>query len=134
MKILALMAISLALIAGGALAQTVSQRKSASTKSSDRTVVYGVGASSCGAWLDAREGAKKNKNDVRHIQFESYLDGFASAYNWYVDDAPSAKGVLGEMDVYGQRSYLDKYCRDNPTHAFVAAANELLVHLKSLQR
>jgi hypothetical protein len=31
-------------------------------------------------------------------------------------------------------SYLDKYCRDNPTHKFAAATSELLNHLKSLQR
>ena len=132
MKIRVLTAIGLILICSGAIAQTSTTQNA--VKRSDVVAIYAPGTSSCGAWLDAREAAKNNKNDVRHFQFEAFVFGFASAYNWYVGDAPSAKGILGETDVYGQWSYLDKYCRDNPTHAFAAATSELLSHLKSLQR
>jgi hypothetical protein len=97
-------------------------------------VIYAPGTSSCGAWLDAREAAKSNKNDVRHLQFEAFVFGFASSYNWYVGDARSPKGVLGETDAYAQWRIWDKYCRKNPTHAFAAATSDLLAHLKGLQR
>ena len=116
----------LVLICSAATAQT----RQNTTKTSDNVPVYAPGTASCGAWLDARDRAKKNKTDVRQLQFEAYLLGFASAYNWYVGDASSLRGVLGETDIYAQRSYLDKYCRDNPTHAFVAAVADLLNHLK----
>lgn len=132
MQIRALTAIGLGLVCISASAQDPPQN--AAAKRNDFVAIYAPGTSSCGAWLDAREAAKNNKNDVRHLQFEAFVFGFASAYNWYVGDAPSAKGVLGDTDVYGQWSYLDKYCRDNPTHAFAKATSELLNHLKSLQR
>lgn len=95
---------------------------------------YSPGSSSCGAWLDAREGEKKGPSDVRHLQFEAFLLGFASAYNLYVGDAPSPRGILGETDAYSQWAYLDKYCRDKPTDAFFRAVLDLLNHLRSLQR
>lgn len=125
-----LMVTTLVLIASGGVAQTTRHRQA----TTDAAVVYSLGSSSCGTWLEAREGVKSNRNDVRHLQFEAFLSGFASAYNWYVADVPSAKGVIGEVDPAGQWAYLDKYCHDNPTHAFAAAVANLLDHLKSLQR
>lgn len=134
MRFRAVVVTGVLLYCGHGSAQTAGPRQTSTTKPIDSVVVYAPGSSSCGAWLDARDGATKNKSDVRHLRFEAFLFGFASAYNWYVGDAPSAKGVLGETDVYGQWAYLDKYCRDNPTHAFVAAVSDLLKHLKELQR
>src|SRR3989442_1679751 len=101
------------------IAASAQHLRQSTTKPSDNVPVCAPGVSSCGAWLDAREGAEKNKNDVRQLQFEAYLLGFASAYNWYVGDAPSPKGILGETDMYAQRPYLDKYCRDNPTKSLL---------------
>ncbi len=131
MTIRALTTIALVLICSDASAQT-GPRQTAKAKRIRSVAIYAPGTSSCGTWLDAREAAKNNENDVRHLQFEAFVFGFASAYNWYVGDAPSG-GVLGDTDVYGQWSYLDKYCRDNPTHAFATATKKLLNHLKSLQ-
>ena len=134
MEFRALVTTALVLMGGLVIAQTVKPGQSTTIRPNDNVVVYAPGSSSCGAWLEAREGAKTNRSDVRHFQFEAFLSGFASAYNWYVGDVPSAKGIMGEMDAAGQWAYLDKYCRDNPTHAFASAANNLLDHLKSLQR
>jgi hypothetical protein len=100
----------------------------------DMSAVYEVGTLSCGVWLDARDSAKSNPRDVRHWQFESFMLGFASAYNWYVGDARSPQGVLGESDRFAERAYLDKFCRENPSKAFVYAVIDLLNHLKSTQR
>jgi len=129
-----LMATALVLMGSVVIAQTARPRQGATTRPSEGVVVYSPGSSSCGAWLEAREGAKTDRSDFRHLQFEAFLSGFASAYNWYVGDVTSAKGVIGEMDAAGQWAYMDKYCRDNPTHAFAAAVSNLLDHLKSLQR
>lgn len=125
---------TLVLIASVVVAQTTRNRQVVTDKLSDAAVVYSPGGASCGTWLEAREGVKSNTNDAPHLQFEAFLSGFASAYNWYVADVPSAKGVIGEVDSAGQWAYLDKYCRDNPTHAFAAAVANLLDHLKSLQQ
>jgi len=120
----------LVLLCSAASAQIARPRQSATNP----VAVYAPGTSSCGEWLDAREEMKTNKLDVRYLQFEAFLFGFASAYNWYNADAPSSGSIFGETDVYSQRAYLDKYCRDNPTDAFVLAVIALLNHLKSLQR
>lgn len=119
----------LVLLCSAASAQIARPRQSATRN----VTVYAPGSSSCGVWLDAREEAKTNKLDLRHMQFEMFLSGFASAYNWCLVGAPSTD-IFGETDVYSQRAYLDKYCRDNPTDTFVWAVRDLLNHLKSLQR
>lgn len=134
MRFPGLVATAFVLMCSVVIAQTARPRQGATTRPNDDVVVYSPGSSSCGAWLEAREGAKANRSDVRHLQFEAFLSGFASAYNWYVGDVTSAKGIVGEIDAAGQWAYLDKYCRDNPTHAFASAVSNLLDHLKSLQR
>jgi hypothetical protein len=96
-------------------------------------MTYAPGSSSCGTWLDARDKAKTNARDMRQLQFESFVFGFASAYNLYVSDAPSV-GILSGTDFEGAFAYIDKACREDPTVAFTYTVNMLMDHLKSLQR
>ena len=96
--------------------------------------IYAPGTSSCGAWLDARRST--GTNDVRLLQFESFVAGFASAYNTYVDgpltttsgSSERGRNVL-HVDIYGQRAFLDKYCAEHPTELFQRSVAALLNHL-----
>jgi len=74
-------------------------------------------------WLEARAG-QKNPTDLRHIQFEAWMDGFLSGYNWWSLNAPAA-GIY-QTDVVGARAFLDKYCHEHPTQPFVAAVAALI--------
>lgn len=56
---------------------------------------------------------------------------FVTSYNWYIA-GPSGKATTGAVDA-ADISYLDKYCRDNPNHAFGSAA-VVLLERKSMGR
>jgi hypothetical protein len=97
----------------------------AAAQKQDRLIAfYGVGTSSCGTWLDAGDGEKRNKNDIRRRQFESWMDGYLSGYNMWASNAP-AEGIY-RTDVAGARRLLDNYCRENPTATFVSAVGTLI--------
>jgi hypothetical protein len=57
--------------------------------------------------------------DVRHLQFDSWLDGFLSGYNWWAPQAPP--GGIYKTDAAGAKAFLAKFCRDNPTATFAGA-------------
>jgi hypothetical protein len=110
--------LGLLLVCSKSGAQTPRPQQPRTPNRADSVVIYAPGTSSCGAWLDAREAAKSNKNDVRHLQFEAFVFGFASSYNWYVGDARSPKGVLGETDAYAQWAYLGQVLPEEPHARF----------------
>jgi hypothetical protein len=87
-------------------------------------VMYGVGTSSCGLWLEARAGAARNKMDVRETQFMEWFDGFISAYNLYA--LPTPRENVLSTDRAGVRAFLDKYCRENPTDNFSQGVMKLI--------
>lgn len=108
------------------------EQEAASQKVKDDApvAIYAPGTRSCGVWLDTRAG--KVKNDIRQEQMESYLLGFASAYNLYTEGQlnDGQRDILHVADMYGQRAFLDKYCREHPTDIFVKAVVALLKHLE----
>jgi len=106
----------IALIASSTLALPVDSQRPGDV------AVYGVGTASCGAWLEAR-AAKPSRLDIRVRQFETWLHGYLTAYNVFISGSPD---VL-KTDAAGMRAFVDKYCKDNPTAAFIAAANNFLV-------
>ena len=88
-------------------------------------IVYGYGSSSCGAWLEAREGPNALTSQ-RSVWMVHWVSGFLSAYNAY---GGSDDEVLRGTDMYGATAWIDKYCRDNPTATVLTAVIALTVHL-----
>jgi len=99
-------------------------------KPEDRQVaVYSLGQESCGLWLDAY--AKRNTGrDIRLVQFESYLEGFATAYNIYGPDTGGTQNHILSTDVYAQRAFLERYCREHPIDSYLNAINALFRELR----
>lgn len=96
--------------------------------------IYAPGTASCGAWLGARQAhLKHTPGDVRFIQFESFVAGYASAYNIYAGGPPGpdvlARSVLGGTSVEQHWGIIDTFCSHNPKQPFhqgvVALINEL---------
>ena len=112
----------------GAVVQKIN-RPNNSDGAEDSRAIYVPGSSSCGLWLELREHQQR-ANDARQIQFESFLLGYAAAYNYYVE-GPRRDGVRNvlHIDVYGRRAFLDRYCHQHPTDVFVNAVNALLYDL-----
>ncbi len=106
----------------GAQAAVGSQSPPASERKS--LVMYGVGQSSCGTWLEARSAERAdNMADTRSLQLKSYLDGYLTAYNAY--RSPTGDGLKG-LDRPGQLGFLDKFCSENPTALFLNGITALI--------
>jgi hypothetical protein len=77
---------------------------------------------SCAAWT------KSAGNKAIRLQYESWVRGFVSGYN-YGNPAQQIKiGVFpGSNGVY---QYLDQYCRDNPKQSFVGGAIQMTEELR----
>jgi hypothetical protein len=80
---------------------------------SQGTSAWGVGAISCGKWLEWRQ---RDPNDEQLVQ---WIFGFISGHNYYSNSPdvrpPDAKAAL---------AFVDAYCRNNPLHrvTFAGAA------------
>ncbi len=131
MKLLVLIAVLLAVYTNNAYAESESQKPpSANAPGGVGVMVYSPGTVSCGVWLDARQAADKNQLDIRIHQFDAYLLGFATAFNYYAIQN-GTRDILGNTDHYAARFYLDNYCRNNPTDTLVHAIQDLMLHLQT---
>ena len=88
-------------------------------------MVHGAGRVSCGAWLEFR-AARANPQDMRFTQAREWLDGFLSAYNWYVFSGPDVRAT----DSDGMYAWIDKFCRENPTAGLVFAMAKFIAFLE----
>lgn len=75
-------------------------------------LITGLGQQPCSAWLRARE----DKLVVQIDLYEQWVAGFAGGHNYYLPTR-QADARLDQV-----RYVIDKYCRDHPTHALMAAA------------
>ena len=101
----------------------------ASAEQRGKASVYSPGTVSCGLWLDARASAGQT-NDIRLLQLEAFVYGFATAYNFYVPGSKfEGKRDVLHVDGYAIDAFLDQYCRENSTQMFVHAVTALLEHL-----
>jgi hypothetical protein len=130
MRIHAFAAVLLSALASMTLlaAQTETPRKGAPA---DRPVaIYAVGNESCAVWLDVY--AHRDDRDARLVQFDAYLNGFATAYNIYGPDDLTARGnnVLTSPPLL-QHASLETYCRDHPLDLYLDAVNQLLRDLRA---
>lgn len=94
--------------------------------------VYAPGTASCESFLAARAAhLKRARGDSRFVQFESFLTGYATAYNVYAD-APTTEGarhILGTETMDQHWGIVETFCQHNPKKPFqqgiAALVNEL---------
>lgn len=94
--------------------------------------IYAPGTSSCESWLSAREAhLKRTPGDNRFVQFESFVAGYASAYNVFASAKPTggARNILNTATADEHWGIIDTFCKDNPKQPFhqgvLALVNEL---------
>lgn len=81
------------------------------------STVYGLGAKSCGTWVE-----KRRSND--HFDMAQWMLGYISAAGFYGPD-------LRESEVQAFMTYLDNYCQQNPLQQFSGAVKRLITELKT---
>lgn len=76
---------------------------------------------SCAAWT------KSADNKAIRLQYESWVRGFVSGYNYGNPQQQIKIGVFpGSNGVY---QYLDQFCRENPKQSFVGGAIQMTEQL-----
>jgi hypothetical protein len=84
---------------------------------------YGVGNTSCGAYVEARS----NAND-QGIDYGMWLTGYLTVINQYRLSDDGMPSILEGTDVQGALLWLENYCRTNPTVSFIDAAARLAMY------
>jgi hypothetical protein len=115
-----------------ALALVVAVMLSAQSARETPVAIYAPGTASCASFLSAREAhLKRAADDVRFVQFESFVAGYASAYNVFAS-APTtggARNILNTTTADEHWGIIDAFCKDNPKQPFhqgvLALVNEL---------
>ena len=92
-----------------------------------KTMVHDFGLSSCELWLELRAG-RKARGDARYLQAREWISGFITSYNWYKD--PRGDVVAGVMERQRLYSWLDSYCRENPTKLVFSGVVDLIEYLR----
>lgn len=77
--------------------------------------VYGLGANSCGVWIE-----KRRQND--HFSMAQWMLGYISAAGYFGPD-------LREGDSAAFVAYMDNYCQANPLHQFAEGVRRLINEL-----
>jgi hypothetical protein len=75
--------------------------------------VLGQGSTSCEKWTQARQGALRSDgpSKVDELMYLSWITGYISAYNNYV---LSSGSIIGEIDISGLATLIDKACMGRP--------------------
>ena len=83
-----------------------------------RQTMYGIGALSCGKWLEVRR-----EDSTLNIQNVSWLMGWMSSAGYYA-------GPLKKSDSAAMSAWIDQYCRTNPLDDTQEAAIALVEVLR----
>jgi hypothetical protein len=84
--------------------------------------LIGVGAESCGTWIEANKLSPPPTRSPLVLQLRAWILGFVSGVNNGIE----AEGELfGGDDGNGLIAYIDKYCADNPLDTVGNASNHL---------
>lgn len=112
-------------IGGCLIAAAIGSKSAGAADANDRFSVRGLGATTCGKYLENR-----NLNVNETDQYAHWLTGFLTAYNWLQPDTYD----IAPADRYNQQGllrYVDLYCGKNPkkkiidaARAFVRAVND----------
>lgn len=103
-------------IGGFLIAAAVSWKEAGAADTNDRFSVRGLGATTCGKYLENR-----NLNLDESSQYAHWLTGFLTAYNWLQPDTYD----IAPADRYNQQGllrYVDLYCGKNPKKKIIDAA------------
>jgi hypothetical protein len=83
-----------------------------------RYMVVGMGAKSCGSFIEA----SRNNSKTTYLRFETWLTGYLSAYN---RDTSQTYDIRGGSDLDGINVWLENYCRANPLETYIDAVYQL---------
>ncbi len=89
--------------------------------------IKGAGGTTCGKWVEDR------KTSVYYTQL-SWVQGFISSYNHYVDSHEDQNGVFGTADSNSITVWMDNYCQKNPLETVYTGTLELIEELKNRTR
>ena len=78
--------------------------------------LYGLGASTCGTWLQ-----KRHAND--HFEMGQWMLGYISAADYY---GPDLKESEGQALIF----YMDNHCQQNPLEVFSVGVRRLIDELR----
>jgi hypothetical protein len=89
--------------------------------------VRGIGASSCGKYIEAIDGADRSDRaaDNRYA-FLTWVGGYLSHYNHHTD---GVYDIFGYTDMSAIQLWLYNYCRRNPLTTFDDAVEALIIAL-----
>ena len=90
--------------------------------SSDAATIVGAGTGTCGSWLQDRQ---ENYGAKLH-----WLQGFLSAYNFYVYSGRNPEGIFAGIDHNAIAAWMDNYCRENPLSSPSDGALRLIKELE----
>ena len=83
---------------------------------------FTFGDTSCAAWTKSQTDA------TQRAQFQAWFRGFVSGYNFGNSANQVRSGTMpSPADI---ALYIDKYCRENPTLAFVGAVVPLIQEIR----
>lgn len=85
---------------------------------SQKFTVYGQGALSCGAWLEARKEGGIDES-VHNVWIAGYITGVTASGDFSLKDS----------DVDGRANWIDNYCEENPLDYIYDAATALVLEL-----
>ncbi len=91
----------------------------------DASALPGVGAKSCGKWLEGREMRSDTIDDF----LVSWIQGFLSGLNMHRKSLTN-EDMISLPDSSTLLAYVDKYCRDNPLETPLLASINLFVRLR----
>ena len=79
--------------------------------------IYGYGAQSCGDYLSARKGSDSSP-------YAAWVNGFLTADSYWISLSAKRKvDFRFDTDLNGTMYWLENFCREHPTRAFVYAVN-----------
>jgi hypothetical protein len=84
--------------------------------------VFTFGDTSCAAWT------KSQGDDAMRAQFQAWFRGFVSGYNFGNSANQVPSGAMPNPAEIAL--YVDKYCRENPTLAFIGAVTPLIREIR----
>jgi hypothetical protein len=83
-----------------------------------RYTIYGFGARSCGAWVEARR-----EESLTATAYEGWMLGFVSGYGYGSEDQ------LRVTDAKAMSVWLDNYCQAHPLDTIAVASQALVREL-----
>ena len=82
--------------------------------------ILGIGAKSCGTWVQAREG-RGQIPEAAQDEFTEWAEGYLSGVSDWTSFNPTRR-----LDVGALQTWVDSYCQNHPLDLFAGALNALI--------